>query len=60
MSIPIKAPKGDILKDLNYIFKLFKFKLGHGGGFIVTVINSEITYILAINNINHNVIIPRH
>ena len=59
-SIPIKAPKGGILKDLDYSFELFKFKLGHGEGFAAAIMNSEIAYILTINNINYNIIIPRH
>ena len=59
-SIPIKAPKGGILKNLNYIFKPSEFKLGHREGFIAAVMNNETAYILTINNINHDVIIPRH
>ena len=59
-SIPIKAPKGNILKDLNYIFKPSEFKLGYRGGFAAAIMKSKITYILIINNINYNIIIPRH
>ena len=59
-SIPIKAPKGNILKDLNYIFKPSEFKLGYRGGFIVAIMNIEIAYIFIINNIDYNIIIPRY
>ena len=58
MSIPIKAPKGNILKNLNYIFKLSEFKLEYRGGFIAAIINNKIVYILIINNIDYNIIIP--
>ena len=60
INILIKIFKGGLTKKLNYIFKLFKFKLRHSKGFIIIVINSEITYILVRNNINYNIIVPRH
>ena len=60
VNILIKTPKDELIKKLNYIFKLSKFKLGRGKNFITAVINSEIIYILATNNINYNVVVPRH
>ena len=57
VNILIKIFKGGLIKKLNYIFKLFKFKLGRGKGFIVVVINSKIAYILMTNNINYNIVV---
>ena len=60
MSILIKALKGNILKNLNYIFKLLEFKLGYKEGFAAAIINNKIAYIFIINNMDYNIIIPRH
>ena len=60
INILIKTPKGGLIKKLNYIFKLSKFKLERGEDFIIVVINSETAYILVINNINYNIIIPHY
>ena len=59
-NIPIKIFKDGLIKKLNYIFKLFKFKLGRGKDFKIIVINNKIAYILAINDINYNIVVPRH
>ena len=57
MNILIKISKGGLIKGLNYIFKLFKFKLERGKDFIIIIINYKIAYILATNNINYNIVI---
>ena len=49
--------KDELIKRLNYIFKLSKFKLERDKDFIIVVINSEIADILVINNINYNIIV---
>ena len=57
VNILIKISKSGFIKELNYIFKLSKFKLGRDKDFIIVVINSKTVYILAINNINYNIIV---
>ena len=59
-NILIKIPKGGLIKRFNYIFKLFKFKLGCGEDFITVIINCKTAYILAINNINYNIVVSRY
>ena len=34
--------------------------MSYRGGFAAAIMNSEIAYILTINNIDHDIIVPRH
>ena len=56
-NILIKTSKDGLIKKLDYIFKLSKFKLKYDKDKIVVVINNKIIYILIINNINYNILV---
>ena len=58
INILIKTLKDERIEELNYIFKLFKFKLERDKDFIIIIIiNNKIAYILVINNTNNNILI---